>query len=62
MVSPMVDSVKISVEEQLTTYIPTGISETVQTVQAKAVDQVIAAVEKVKVRFNIFNSITVFLG
>merc|ERR1719341_1263421 len=48
MVSPMVDSVKTSVEEQLTNYIPTGISETVQTVQAKAVDQVIAAVEKVK--------------
>merc|ERR1712010_297023 len=47
MVSPMMDSVKISVEEQFTTYIPTGISETVQTVQAKAVDQVIAAVEKV---------------
>jgi len=47
MVSPMVDSVKTRVEEQLMTHIPTGISETVQTVQAKAVDQVIAAVEKV---------------
>jgi len=47
MVSPMVDSVKIRVEEQLMTHIPTGVSETVQTVQAKAVDQVIAAVEKV---------------
>merc|ERR1739841_338688 len=34
-------------EEQLMTHIPTGISETVQTVQAKAVGQVIAAVEKV---------------
>ena len=50
MVSPMVDSVKTRVEEQLMTHIPTNISETVQTVQAKAVDQVIAAVEKVKVR------------
>jgi len=47
MVSPMVDSVKTRVEEQLMTHIPTGVSETVQTVQAKAVDQVIAAVEKV---------------
>merc|ERR1712013_223945 len=47
MVSPMVDSVKTRVEEQLMTHIPTGISETVQTVQTKAVDQVIAAVEKV---------------
>merc|ERR1712147_9487 len=46
MVSPMVDSVKTRVEEQLMTHIPTNISETVQTVQAKAVDQVIAAVEK----------------
>ena len=49
MVSPMVDSVKTTVEEQLMTHVPTGISETVQSVQAKAVDQVIAAVEKVKV-------------
>ena len=48
MVSPMVDSVKTRVEEQLMTHIPTNISETVQTVQTKAVDQVIAAVEKVK--------------
>merc|ERR1719222_1154320 len=47
MVSPMVDIVKTRVEEQLMTHIPTGLSETVQTVQAKAVDQVIAAVEKV---------------
>merc|ERR1712025_697621 len=47
MVSPMVDSVKTRVEEQLMTHIPTNISETVQTVQAQAVDQVIAAVEKV---------------
>jgi len=47
MVSPMVDSVKTRVEEQLMTHVPTGISETVQNVQAKAVDQVIAAVEKV---------------
>jgi len=47
MVSPMVDSVKTRVEEQLMPHIPTNISETVQTVQAKAVDQVIAAVEKV---------------
>merc|ERR1712147_120191 len=44
MVSPMVDSVKTRVEEQLMTHIPTNISETVQN---KAVDQVIAAVEKV---------------
>merc|ERR1719234_1134565 len=43
----MVDSVKTRVEEQLMTHVPTGISETVQSVQAKAVDQVIAAVEKV---------------
>jgi len=47
MVSPMVDSVKTRVEEKLMPHIPTNISETVQTVQAKAVDQVIAAVEKV---------------
>merc|ERR1711911_526839 len=47
MVSPMVVSVKTRVEEQLMTHVPTGISETVQSVQAKAVDQVIAAVEKV---------------
>jgi len=47
MVSPMVDSVKTRVEEQLMPHIPTNISETVQTVQTKAVDQVIAAVEKV---------------
>merc|ERR1719317_1849287 len=46
MVSPMVDSVKTRVEEQLMTHIPTGISETVQTVQAKAVDQVNGPVEK----------------
>jgi len=47
MVSPMVDNVKTRVEEQLMTHVPTGISETVQSVQVKAVDQVIAAVEKV---------------
>jgi len=47
MVSPMVDTVKTKVEEQLVTRIPTGISETVTSYQAKAVDQVIAAVEKV---------------
>jgi len=47
MVSPMVDTVKTRVEEQLMTHVPTGISETVQSVQVKAVDQVIAAVEKV---------------
>ena len=51
MVSPMVDSVKTRVEEQLMTHVPTGISETVQNVQAKAVDQVIAAVEKVNVNW-----------
>merc|ERR1712147_559523 len=44
MVSPMVDSVKTRVEEQLMTHIPTNISETVQN---KAVDQGIAAVERV---------------
>jgi len=47
MVSPMVDSVKTKVEEQLMTHVPSGISETVQSVQVKAVDQVIAAFEKV---------------
>merc|ERR1712147_268366 len=47
MVSPVVDSVKARVEEQLMPHIPTNISETVQTVQNKAVDQGIAAVEKV---------------
>jgi len=47
MVSPMVDSVKTRVEEQLMTRVPSGISETVQSVQVKAVDQVIAAFEKV---------------
>merc|ERR1711971_1128053 len=46
-VSPVVEMVSPRVEEQLMTHIPTGVSETVQTVQAKAVDQVIAAVEKV---------------
>merc|ERR1719331_1826048 len=43
----MVDSVKTSVEEQLTTYIPTGISETVQTVQAKVVDATLDRVETI---------------
>ena len=52
MVSPMVDTVKTRVEEQLMTHVPTGISETVQSVQVKAVDQVIAAVEKVRVIWN----------
>ena len=52
MVSPMVDSVKTRVEEQLMTHVPTGISETVQSVQVKAVDQVIAAVEKVRINIH----------
>merc|ERR1712071_331077 len=46
-VSPMVEIVKTRVEEQLMTHVPSGISETVQSVQVKAVDQVIAAFEKV---------------
>ena len=50
MVSPMVDSIKTRVEEQLMTHVPTGISETVQSVHVKAVDQVSAAVEKVRVK------------
>jgi hypothetical protein len=54
MVSPMVDSVKTRVEEQLMTHIPTGISETVQSVQVKAVDK-IAAIKKVnKCRIKFF--------
>ena len=51
-VSPMVDSVKTRGEEQLMTHVPSGISETVQSVQVKAVDQVVAAFEKVNVDFN----------
>jgi len=47
MVSPVVDGVKSRVEEQLSPHIPARFSETVQTVQSAAVDQVIAAVEKV---------------
>ena len=47
MVSPMVDSVKTKVEEQVLTHIPTQITETVQNYQEAAVDQVIAVVEKV---------------
>jgi len=43
MVSPVVDSVKTKMEE----HIPTKITETVQTYQEAAVDQVIAVVEKV---------------
>ena len=60
-VSPMVDSVKTRGEEQLMTHVPSGISETVQTVhvQVKAVDQVVAAFEKVNVDFNYFNYSTI---
>merc|ERR1740128_1191458 len=47
MVSPMVDSVKTKVEEQVLPRIPIQITETVQNYQEAAVDQVIAAVEKV---------------
>ena len=47
MVSPMVDSVKTKVEEQVLPHIPTQITETVQNYQEAAVDQVIAVVEKV---------------
>ena len=47
MVSPMVDNVKSKVEEQVIPHIPTMITETVQTVQNYAIDNVTAAVEKV---------------
>ena len=47
MVSPVVDSVKTKMEEQVLPHIPTKITETVQTYQEAAVDQVIAVVEKV---------------
>ena len=47
MVSPMVDNVKTKVEEQVIPHIPTKITETVQTVQNYAIDNVTAAVEKV---------------
>ena len=47
MVSPMVDNVKNKVEEQVIPHIPTKITETVQTVQNYAIDNVTAAVEKV---------------
>jgi len=47
MVSPMVDNVKTKVEEQVMSHIPTKLTETVQTVQNYAIDNVTAAVEKV---------------
>ena len=47
MVSPMVDNVKSKMEEQVIPHIPTKITETVQTVQNYAIDNVTAAVEKV---------------
>merc|ERR1711971_1034113 len=47
MVSPMVDNVKTKVEEQVMPHIPTKLTETVQTVQNYAIDNVTAAVEKV---------------
>merc|ERR1711942_482385 len=47
MVSPMVDNVKTRVEEQVIPHLPTKITETVQTVQNYAIDNVTAAVEKV---------------
>ena len=47
MVSQVVDSVKTKMEEQVLPHIPTKITETVQTYQEAAVDQVIAVVEKV---------------
>merc|ERR1712110_119058 len=47
MVSPVVDSVKTKMEKQVLPHIPTKITETVQTYQEAAVDQVIAVVEKV---------------
>ena len=47
MVSQVVDSVKTKMEEQVLPHIPSKITETVQTYQEAAVDQVIAVVEKV---------------
>ena len=47
MVSPMVDNVKTKVEEQVMSHIPTKLTETVQTVQNYAIDNVTSAVEKV---------------
>merc|ERR1712010_104356 len=47
MVSPMVDNVKTKVEEQVMPHIPTKLTETVQTVQNYAIDNVTSAVEKV---------------
>ena len=47
MVSPVVDSVMTKMEEQVLPHIPTKSTETVQTYQEAAVNQVIAAVEKV---------------
>merc|ERR1719341_799883 len=47
MVTPMMDSVKSKVEEQVLPHIPAKITETVQNYQEVAVDKVIAAVEKV---------------
>ena len=47
MVSPVVDSVKTKMEEQVLPHIPSKITETVQTYQEAAVDKVIAVVEKV---------------
>merc|ERR1711874_516304 len=47
MVSPVVDSVKTKVEEQVIPHIPASITETVQSVQTYAIDNVTAAVEKV---------------
>ena len=47
----MVDIVKSRVEEQVLPHIPTKLSETVQSVQETVVDQVMAAVEKVKLGY-----------
>merc|ERR1712045_1018961 len=47
MVSPVMDSVKTKVEEQVIPHIPASITETVQSVQTYAIDNVTAAVEKV---------------
>ena len=49
MVSPVVDSVKTKMEEQELPQIPTKSTETVQTYQEAAVEQVIANIEKVDV-------------
>ena len=52
MMSPVVDTVKTKMEEQVLPHIPTKITDTVQNYQEASVDKVIAAVEKERKRLS----------